>query len=102
MAELAQGLGLDLAHSFPGDMELLAQLFQCPGPAIFQPEPQGNDPLFPGRQALEHIHQLPPQQLPPGLVHRDARLLVLDKILQMGVLFLAHRRFQAHGLLGQL
>ena len=47
VAELAQGLGLDLAHSFPGDMELLAQLFQCPGPAIFQPEPQGNDPLFP-------------------------------------------------------
>ena len=83
-------------------MELLAQLFQCPGPAIFQPEPQGNDPLFPGRQALEHIHQLPPQQLPPGLVGGDACLIVLDEVLQMGVLFLAHRRFQAHGLLGQL
>ena len=63
VAELAQGFGLDLAHPLPGDVELPAQLFQRPGAAILQTEAEGDDPLFPGRQALEHIHQLPAEQL---------------------------------------
>ena len=102
VAELAQGFGLDLAHPLPGDVELPAQLFQRPGAAILQTEAEGDDPLFPGRQALEHIHQLPAEQLPPGLVGGDACLIVLDEVLEVGVLFLPHRRLEADGVLSQL
>ena len=42
------------------------------------------------------------RQLPPGFVHRDACFLILDKVLQMGVFFLAHRCFQTDGVLRQL
>ena len=102
MAELAQGFGLYLAHPLPGDVELPAQLFQRPGAAILQTKAEGDDPLFPGRQALEHIHQLPAEQLPPGLVGGDACLIVLDEVLEVGVLFLPHRRLEADGVLSQL
>ena len=102
MPQLAQGLGFDLPHPLPRHVELFAQFFQCAGPAILQPEPQCDHPLFPGRQALEHVHQFPAQQLPPGFVHRNTRFLILDEILQMGILFLAHRRFQTDGILCQL
>ena len=48
------------------------------------------------------MQQFPPQQLAPGFVHRDTGVLVLNKVLQMSVLFLPHRRFQTDGLLRQL
>ena len=102
MPQLTQGFGFDLPHPLPGHIELLTQLFQRVRPAILQPEAQCDHPLFPRCQAFEHAEQFPPQQLPPGFIHRDACILVLNKIFKVGILFLAHRRFQAHGLLGQL
>ena len=102
MPQLAQGLGFDLPHPLPGHIELLPQLFQRMRPAILQPEAQCDHPLFPRCQAFEHAEQFPPQQLPPGFIHRDACILVLNKIFKVGILFLAHRRFQADGVLRQL
>ena len=102
MPQLTQGFGFDLPHPLPGHVELPAQLFQRTGTPVLQPEAQGDHPLFPGRQALEHIHQLPAEQLPPGLVGGDACLIVLDEVLEVGVLFLPHRRLEADGVLSQL
>ena len=48
------------------------------------------------------MQQLPPQQLAPSFIHRDTGVLVLNKVLQMGVLFLPYRRFQTDGFLRQL
>ena len=102
MAQLAQRLCFDLPHPLPGHVELLAQFFQGAGAAILQTKAQGDDPLLPGRQAFKDVQQFPPQQLAPGFVHRDTGVLVLNKVLQMSVLFLPHRRFQTDGFLRQL
>ena len=40
VAELAQGLGLDLADAFAGDVELLAHFLKGAGPAVLQPKAQ--------------------------------------------------------------
>ena len=61
MPQLTQGFGFDLPHPLPGHVELPAQLFQRTGTPVLQPEAQGDHPLFPGRQALEHVHQFPAQ-----------------------------------------
>ncbi|MPN25062.1 hypothetical protein SDC9_172469 [bioreactor metagenome] len=63
MAQLAQGLGLELANAFPGDVELLADLLQRSGAAVLNAEAQLQNLLLPGGQGGEHIHQLLPQKL---------------------------------------
>ena len=40
MAQLSEGLGLDLADAFPGDVELLADLLQGAGAAVLNAEAQ--------------------------------------------------------------
>ena len=50
VAQLAQRLRLDLADPFAGDVELLADLFEGPRPAVLQPETKlEHAPLTPGQ-----------------------------------------------------
>ena len=66
VAELAQGLGFDLADAFTGDVELLADLLQRAGAAILQAEAQAQDLFLTRGQGLEHVGQLLLQQGPAG------------------------------------
>ena len=102
MAELAEGFCLDLADALPRDVELLPQLFQRAGPAVVEAEAERDHPLFAGRQTLEHAHQLLAEQLAARFIHRDPGFFILNEIFEVGVFFLAHRRFQADRLLCQL
>src|ERR1700745_1760054 len=43
VAQLGQGLRLDLANAFAGDAELLADVFQRAGLAIIEAEPHAHD-----------------------------------------------------------
>jgi hypothetical protein len=43
MAQLPQGLGLDLANALAGDAELLADLFERPKTAILQAKSENQD-----------------------------------------------------------
>src|ERR1019366_8308719 len=53
MAQLGQGLGLDLPDPFPGYAELPADLFQCPRMPAGEAEPQLDDPLLPFGQLIQ-------------------------------------------------
>ena len=50
MPEFPQGSRLDLPDALPGDVELLAHLFQRPGPAIVNAETESQHPLLSGGQ----------------------------------------------------
>ena len=43
MAQLAERLGLDLADPLAGDVELLADLLEGPGPPVLEPEAELED-----------------------------------------------------------
>ena len=48
VAQLAQGLGLDLADALSGDLEVLAHLFQGVILGLADAEAKAQHPLFPG------------------------------------------------------
>ena len=56
MAQLSQSLGLNLADALPGDIELLAHLFQSPGAAVFNAEAELEHLFLPGGQGGENVH----------------------------------------------
>ena len=89
MPQLTQGLGLDLADTLTGDVELLAYLFQRAGTAVLDTEAQLQHLLLPGRQGTQHIHQLLLQQGKAGGLAGLGRGLVGDEVAQMAVLLLA-------------
>ena len=102
MAELPQGLGLDLTDALPGDVELLAHFLQGAGAAVLNAEAQLEHLLLPGRQSAQHIHKLLLEQGEAGGLGGLGGVLVGDEVAQMGVLLLPDGSFQADGLLGNL
>ena len=57
VAELAQGLGFDLADALTGDVEFLAHLFQGAGAAVLDAEAQLEHLFLPGGQGGQDLHQ---------------------------------------------
>ncbi len=55
MTQLAQGLGLDLANTLAGHVELLAHFFQCVIGVHVDTEPHAQDLGLSRRQAGEHL-----------------------------------------------
>ena len=102
MAQLAQGLGLDLADTLTGDVELLAHLLQGAGAAVLDAEAQLQHLLLTGGQGAQHVHQLLLQQREAGGLAGLGRALVGDEVAQMAVLLLTDGRLQGHGLLCDL
>ena len=58
MAQLSEGLGLDLADALPGDVEFLADFLQRAGPSIFNAEAQFEHFFLPGGEGGQHLYQL--------------------------------------------
>ena len=58
MTQLAQRLGLDLADTLTGDVELLADLLEGAGTAVLDAEAQAQDLFLTRRQRLEHLDEL--------------------------------------------
>ena len=102
MAQLSEGLGLDLADAFPGDVELLADLLQGAGAAVLNAEAQLQHLLLPGGEGREDLYQLLLQQGEGGGLRRLAGVLIGDEVAQMAVLLLADGGLQGDGLLGDL
>ena len=55
MTQLAQRLGLDLADTLTGNVELLADLLEGAGMAVLDAEAQAQDLFLTRGQGLEHI-----------------------------------------------
>src|SRR2546427_3730421 len=102
VAQLAEGLGLDLADPLPGDVELLADLLERSGPAILQAEPELQDAPLPAGQGVQHGLHLLLEQLVRGRLGGGQRAPVLDEVAEVRVLLLADRRLERDGLLRDL
>ena len=102
MAELAQGLGLDLADTLARDVELLADLLQGPGPAVVQTEAQAQHLLLALREGPQDLVELLLEQGEGGGVRGDGHVVVLNEITEVAVLLLADGRLEGDRLLGDL
>ena len=102
MAQLSQGLGLDLADTLAGHVELLAHFLQRPGAAILNTETQLQHLFLTGSQSGQHIHQLLLQQGEGRGLAGLTGALVGNEVAQVGILLLADGGFQRHRLLSNL
>ena len=102
MAQLAQGLGFDLADPLARDVELLADLLERVRLAVDQTKAHAQHLLLPRRQRGQDFLELLAQQGIGGLLRRLRRLVVLDEVAEMAVFLLADGRFERDGLLRDL
>ena len=102
VANLAQCLCFNLADTFAGDVELLANFLQRVRLSILQPETKADDLLLARGQCVQHFLQLFAHHGVGRHLRRRGRVLILDEVAQMAVLFLANRGFQRHRLLRNL
>ena len=102
MFELAQGLGFDLADTFAGDRELLANLFQRVVGIHADAETHTQDTFLTRGQGRQHAGRGLAQIGLDGRIDRQDSVLVLDEITEMAVFLVTDRRFQRDRLLGDL
>ena len=102
MAQLAQGLGFDLADALAGDVELLADFFQRVVGVHFDAEAHAQHLGFPRRQRIEDFLGDAAQAGVHRRIGRGQGELVLDEVAEMGIVVVADRGFHGDGLLGNL
>ena len=83
MLELAQRLRLDLADTFAGDRELLADFFERMVGVHADAEAHAQDTFFTRRQRGENAGRRLAQVRLDGGVDRQQRVLVLDEIAEV-------------------
>ena len=98
MAQLAQGLGLDLADAFARDVELLADLLERVRLAVGQTEAHPQHLLLARGQRGQNLLKLLAQQRVGRFLRRLRGLVVLNEVAQMAVLLLTDRRFEGNRL----
>src|SRR5207245_8608632 len=78
VAELAQGLGLDLADALASDLEVLADLLERVIALLADPEPHAKHLLLARRERLQDLARLVAQVQPDDRILRRHHGLVLD------------------------
>lgn len=79
MAELAQGMRLDLPDPLTGQAELVADLFERPRTPVVEAESEAEDVLLAAFEAIERSRQLLLEQLIGDRVERRDGIRVLDE-----------------------
>src|SRR5215472_15843217 len=102
MAQLAQGLGFDLADTLAGDRERLADLFERMLGAVFQTKPHLDYFLFARSQRPEDLCGLVFQVHVDHGFGRRNHGPVFDEVAQMRIFFFTDRRLQRDRLLSDL
>src|ERR1035441_3173460 len=102
VAQFAQGLGLDLADAFAGDLVLLADLLQRARIAVIQAIAELQDSALALRQAIEHFAQAALKQVKAGDLAWVLGGPVFDQVAEMRLIGLAHGRLHGDGLLRHL
>ena len=92
MAQLAQGLCLNLAYPLPCHIKLLSHFLQGPGTSVVQAESKAQHLLFPLCQCQQNFHQLFMEKGEGCRVLRHQHIVILYKVSQMAVLLLADGR----------
>ena len=93
MAELSESLGLDLADTLTGYVELLANLFKGAGASIFNTEAQAQNLLFSGSKSAENLLKLFAQEGEGCSLGGLGSVLVGNEVAKMAVFFLTDRSF---------
>ena len=93
---------LDLPDPFPGQFEMLADLFESPRFATVEPEAQSDDEPFTLVELAEELGGLGGQHRGGGGLEGACRRAVRDEVTELGVTVLAHRRRQREWLGGDL
>src|SRR5262249_55469225 len=102
VAQLAQGLGLDLADALAGDREALPDFLERVLAAVAEAEAHLDDLLLARGERLEEgLRLLLEVDVDHGL-GRGHHVPVLDEVSEMRVLLLPDRRLERDGLLGDL
>ena len=99
MAELTQGLGLNLADALARDVELLADLFQRSGLAVVQAIAQAEHLGLARRQRIQYVHKLLLEQRYGNRLRRRGRVVIGYKVAEVAVVLLADGCFQRDMLL---
>src|SRR3990172_1025814 len=102
MAKFSEGLCLYLTDALARHVEFLPHLFQGVVGMLPDAEPPAKHFFLAVRQGVQHPADLLVQVFPYRRVEGGRDLLVLDKIAEVAVLFLADRRFEGDRLLGDL
>ena len=98
--QLAQRFRLDLADTFAGHIELLADFLERVVGVHADAEAHAQDAFLAGGEAAENAGRGFAQVGLDGGVERDDGGLVLDEVAEVAVLFVADRRLEADRLLG--
>src|SRR5262245_11394121 len=103
MTELSQGLCLDLTDTLAGHGKMLADLFErVLGTGISESETHLDHLFFTRRQRSEHLVRDLTQVRECDRLRRIQDRLVLDKVTEVRIFFLADRRFKRDRLLSDL
>src|SRR3989442_6880303 len=89
MTQLAQGLGFDLPDTFAGHFEILTDFFESMVGGFADAEPLPQNFLFPWRECFQCAVDLALEIVSDRRLQRSNCLLVLNKVAQMAVFFLA-------------
>ena len=102
MAELGQGLGLDLADTLARDAKLATDFLERAGMPVDKAKAQLDNLALTIGKRVEHLSELLLQHGEAGGIGRNDSLGVLDEVAQLGILFLADGGLERHGLLRDL
>src|SRR5690606_28281365 len=94
MLELAKSLGFNLPDAFAVHRELLADFLKRVVRIHADAESHAQDPFLARRQGGEHPRRRLAQIGLNGGVNRQDRVLVLDEVAEMRILFVSDRRLQ--------
>ena len=102
MAQLAQGLGFDLADALAGYLEALADFFQGVLGAVFEAEAHLDDALLARGQCAQDLRGvLLEVDADDGLGGRDG-LTILNEVAEVRIFLFADGGFERDGLLRDL
>jgi hypothetical protein len=102
VAQLAQGLGFDLADALAGDVELFADFLQRVVSGHFDAKAHAQHLGFAGREGVEDVLDDAAHRSVQGCVRWGQGVVVFDEVAQMGVVIVANRRFHRDRLFGDL
>ena len=94
MAELAQGLGFDLANSFSRYTKLATDLVQRVGATVFETESKLNDASLPRTERHENGGNFFLQYLLGGSFEWRRARVIFDKVFEMPFILVADGHFQ--------
>ena len=85
VSQLRHGFGLDLADPFPREIEVLSDLFECPGRGLIEPKAEPNDRRFSLIEWSQEAGDLIGEQGVGCVVKRRDRVDIRHKVSEIAV-----------------